>query len=387
MTLTTNSKTWLVGLAVLLLVLTSPLPAQQDEDVNYLDLAALMLRDGNLDRALLALDQADLEAEEFDLLRYYTLRGMTHLRRGENELAADALEQAAATGQAESIVYVYLAQAYFSLERYAEVIAALDRAGPDLQRVASIYHMRAQCYWLLENRAMALATLDQANQIFPEDPGFLRRKVFFLMDMGLFKEAAELGRQYLARSEGKLEDYVGLGNAMRASGELHEAASLLELAKLRFPADTSVKKVLANTYMDMGQLNAAADLVLEAALLEPRLISEAAELYRRAGRLHQALMLNGQISDQEVKLKQRLALYLELQQFERAAAMDTSLRRLGVLEDQDIRYAIAYAHFKTGNFATAEEHLQRLTRPDLFRKAAELRSAIADCAQDAWQCL
>jgi predicted Zn-dependent protease len=372
-------------LAVLLCL---PAVAEEElEDVSFLDLAALMLRDGNLDRAVLALDQVDLQAEGADLLRYYTLRGMAHLRRNENELAADALQQAVATGQAESLVYVYLAQANFVLERYDEVLEALDQAGPDLQRVASVYHMRAQSYWLMEKPAMALATLDQASEVFPEDNSFLRRKVFFLMDMGLFKEAAGQGRIYLQRSEGKMEDYVAMGNAMRASGELQEAANLLEQAKLLFPAETSVKKVLANTYMDMGQLNAAADLVLEAALLEPALISEAAELYRRAGRPHRAMLLNSQISDQETKLKQRLALFLELQQFEQAAAMDNSLLRLGVLEDEDIRYAVAYAQFKTGNFAAAEAHLQKLTRPDLFRKAAELRSAIQDCAEDAWQCL
>lgn len=375
-------------LAIVLLAPVTALQAQDnDEEVSYLELAALMVRDGNLERALLALDQVDLQAEDVDLLRYYTLRGMTHLRRSEYEPAIDAFESAIASGQAQSVVYVYLAQAYFSVERYREVINALDQAGPELDRVASIYHMRAQSYWLLEERAMALAVLDQATEVFPEDPGFQRRKVFFLMDMGLYQEAAEQGEEYLSRSEGKLEDYVALGNAMRASGQLDRAAHLLELAKLRFPADTSVKKVLANTYMDRNETNAAADLVYEAALFDPTLISEAAELYRRAGRPQRALMLNVQIQDQEVKLKQRLALYLETQQFAQAAAMELDLRRIGLLGDEDIRYALAYAFFKTGDFAAAELQLQQLTRPDLFRKAAELRSAMQDCAEDIWQCL
>jgi len=380
----------IIALTVLLSVpaLPGPAAAQEDgEDVNFLELAALMLRDGNLERAIVALDQVDLEAEETDLKRYYTLRGMAHLRRNEHELAADALESAVGQGEAESIVYVYLAQAYFSLERYRDVLSALDRAGPELARVASIYHMRAQCHWLLEEPAMALAVLDQASEVFPEDPGFQRRKVFFLMDLGLFREAAEQGAEYLSRSEGKLEDYVGLGNAMRASGQLDEAARLLELAKLKFPTDTAVKKVLANTYMDREQLNAAADLVLEASLFDPVLVSEAAELYRRAGRAQRALMLNGQVADQEVKLKQRLALYIETRQFARAAAMDRDLRRLGLLDDEDLRYALAYAYFKSGDFAGAETHLATLTRADLFRKAAELRSAMQDCAEDTWQCL
>jgi predicted Zn-dependent protease len=378
----------ITALLVGLLCASSVVTAQEEgEDINFLDLAALMLRDGNLDRAIVALDQVDLAAEETDQLRYYTLRGMAHLRRNEYELAADALESATETGAAESVVYVYLAQAYFSLERYRDVLTALDRAGPELARVASIYHMRAQCHWLLEEPAMALAVLDQASSVFPEDPGFQRRKVFFLMDLGLYQEAAEQGQDYLSRSEGKLEDYVGLGNAMRASGQLDEAAKLLEYAKLKYPTDTSVKKVLANTYMDRESLNAAADLVLEASLFDRALTSEAAELYRRAGRPQRALMLNGEVQDQEVKLKQRLALYLETGQFARAATMERDLTRLGLLEDEDIRYALAYAYFKTGDFEATERQLQQLTRPDLFRKAAELRSAIQDCAEDTWQCL
>ena len=67
--------------------------------------------------------------------------------------------------------------------------------------------------------------------------------------------------------------------------------------------------------------------------------------------------------------------------------MEIPLRRVGLMEDEDLRYALAYALFKTGDFDGAERHLAALTRPDLFRKAAELRSAIQDCAEDSWKCL
>jgi tetratricopeptide (TPR) repeat protein len=361
--------------------------ANEDAEVDFLDLAALMLRDGNLDRALVALDQVNLEDEDTDLLRYHTLRGLAYLRRNEPGPAAASLEEAVTTGQAESIVFVYLAQAYFSLERYREVLQALDRGGPDLDRIASIFHLRAQCHWLLEEPAMALAVLDQAAGAFPADASFQRRKVFFLLDLGLYREAAEQGRAYLARSDGKLEDYLALGNALRAGGELDQALLLLEQARLRYPGDVTLNKVLAHAYIDRGQLNAAADLVFEAALLDASLTSEAVELYRRAGRLQRALMLNGQIGDQETKLRQRMALLLELQRYETAALMRRDLTRLGLLEDEDVRYALAYATFKTGDFEATEALLQALSRPDLFRKAAELRRAMADCAEDAWQCL
>jgi tetratricopeptide (TPR) repeat protein len=362
-------------------------PAKSADEVDYLALAALMLRDGNVDRAILALDQVDLAAEEVDRVRYYTLRGMAHMRRKELAPARDALLQAIDSGEAEALVFVYLAQVNYELQDYRATIDALDRSGAALERVPSAYHMKAQSYWLLEEPVMALAVLEQGAEAFPDDPNFIRRKVFYLVDLGLYQEAVIQGRRYLQQSAGKLEDYVALGNALRASGELDEAASFLEEAQLVFPDSPEVKKVLAHAYIEREQLSAAADLLYQAALLDPQLLAEAAELYRRAGQTHRALTINSGLTDQPEKFRQRLALYLELQNFEQAAAMEIPLRRVGLLEDEDLRYAIAYSLFKSGDFAAAEEHLAALNRPDLFRKAAELRRAIQDCAEDSWKCL
>jgi tetratricopeptide (TPR) repeat protein len=312
---------------------------------------------------------------------------MAHMRRNELEPARDALLQAVESGAAEAVVFVYLAQVNYQMEDYRATIDALERAGAALERVPSAYHMKAQSYWLLEEPVMALAVLDQGARVFPEDSSFIRRKVFYLVDLGLYKEAVVQGRQYLQQSAGTLEDYVALGNALRASGELDEAAAFLEEAQLNFPDSPEVKKVLAHVYIEREQLSAAADLLYQAALLDPQLMAEAAELYRRAGQIHRALTINSGLSDQPEKFRQRLALYLELQNFEQAAAMEIPLRRVGLLEDEDLRYAIAYSLFKTGDFAAAEEHLAALNRPDLFRKAAELRRAIQDCAEDSWKCL
>ena len=66
---------------------------------------------------------------------------------------------------------------------------------------------------------------------------------------------------------------------------------------------------------------------------------------------------------------------------------DCDIEGDGLIEDEDLRYAIAYALFKTGEFGAAERHLAVLTRADLFRKAAELRRAMQDCRKDRWKCL
>ena len=372
--------------AVLMFSLAAPLLAKENE-VDYLDLAALMLRDDNFDRALGALQQVDLTDEKLDRLRYYTLLGITHYRLQQFKPAAEALQEAAKTGAADATVFVYLAQADYQLGDYDAAVAAVDRTGAALAQLPSLHNLKAQCYWLSGRKDMALATLDAAQRTFPSETSFLRRKVFYLIDLGLFQTAAKLGRRYLDESEGKLEDYVALGNALRSSGQLDQAAALLEQAQLRFPSRPEVRKVLAHVYIDRGELSAAADLLYGAALLEPDLLVEAAELYRRSGQVYRALAINGSLNDQPEKLRQRLALLLEMQSYEQAAAMDDAMYRVGLLKDQDLAYAMAYAKFKTGEYKRSEDLLSTLTRPELVHKAVDLRRAMQDCQHVSWKCL
>ena len=124
----------------------------------------------------------------------------------------------------------------------------------------------------------------------------------------------------------------------------------------------------------------------EAARLDPALLSEAAEMSRRAGDLDRALLLNSQVSDQKEKARQRLAILVEMKRYEEAAAMEPRLSRLGLLEDEDVRYALAYSYFMTRRFDPAREHLKKITRADLFRSAAQLFKAMEVCEQDPLQC-
>ena len=179
---------------------------------------------------------------------------------------------------------------------------------------------------------------------------------------------------------------AGYAWCLAESGQRDEALRFLEAAALAYPDDVDVAKVLAHTYFEAGQPLAAAEIFHRASLRDPALISEAAELYRRAGLLFRALSLNGEIVDQEKKLKQRLAIFLGLERFEEITAMEAAMFRVGLLEDEDLRYAMGYAWFKVGNYEKAEEHIARLTRSDLFRKGVELREIMEECRDAAWRC-
>ena len=77
---------------------------------------------------------------------------------------------------------------------------------------------------------------------------------------------------------------------------------------------------------------------------------------------------------------------MALKRFENAANMEASLYRTGLLEDQDVRYALAYAYFSSRRFPQAAKHLDHLTNAELFRKGTELRRLMEVCKDEPWQC-
>jgi len=357
------------------------------EPVEFLSLAAVLIGDGNYQRARNVLGRVDTRADGIDLARYHTLAGLVALNLDELPLAATEFEHAIAAGQDQPVVWLYLAQAYFGQQLYGKTLDALDNAGPENTRVPSVFMMRAQAHWELENYAAAWRVLGHGRVEFPDRAGdFARRQVFLLVDQGLYQEAADQGLKFLESGIATSDDAVAIGNALRETGQYQQAAVILEKARLSAPGNVMLGKVLSHVYLDQGRELAAADVMRTAALYDNSLASDAAELYKRAGWLIQALSLNARIIDQPKKLKQRLAIFLELNRFEQAAGMEQDLARVGLLGDEDIRYALAYALFKSGDFARAEQHLQQLTRSDLFRRAVELRRAMEQCAESPWMC-
>jgi tetratricopeptide (TPR) repeat protein len=370
---------------VLALVVTVPAFAADDEP-DYLEIAAVLASDGDYEKAEIEFAKVDAAVPELDLVKYHTLAGLIALNRQRPEDAVQAFEAAIAAGQSEPTIYLYLAQAQFGLERYSDVLATLDKAGAVFDTLPAVQLMRAQAHWLLKDHQRAFATLAEGGRRFPDNTQFLRREVFFLMELGLYQEAAERSQRYLAVAEGKEEDYVAIGHALKRARQYEAALSFLESARLKFPGSENVIKVLAATWLEHGQPLAAGELMYRASLANPALKPEAAELFRRAKLYARALAVNAGILDQPIKLKQRLGILVELGRFAEVRGMEDALTRTRLLDEEPVRYALAYALYKEGDFERAEFHLARLTKPDLFRKATELRQSMQECAEERWKC-
>ena len=96
--------------------------------------------------------------------------------------------------------------------------------------------------------------------------------------------------------------------------------------------------------------------------------------------------MNSQVDNQEKKLKQRLMILLDTEQFEFIAGMERRLKRNGLLDDGMIAYALAYALYQVGHFGNALDALDLITDSGVYQKALQLREAISLCVDAPTEC-
>lgn len=350
--------------------------SEDGEQVDRLGLAALLIKDGHVERARTVLDEVDAKQPGLDLARFHTLRGLVALQAHDHAAARDELAAATRTGQVEPIVWVYLAQAHHAAGEPAAAIQALEGSRAAWEPIVGVHRLKVLCHWATGDHAGAFAALSTGERRFPGDAEFTKQRVLYLLELQLYQEAADAGEAYLERAGRTTDAHLALGEALRRAKKPDDAARVLEAARLRAPGHERVLVALAHAHLDAGRPRAAAVVLEEAARIDARYLGEAAELHRRAGALDRALYLNAQVIDQKAKTRQRLGLLLQRAAYDGVQALEPRLSRLGLMEDEEVRYALAYASYRAGDLARADARLRGITRPDLFRAATDLRKAI-----------
>lgn len=372
-----------------LLLLSAGAQAKKSDDVDFVSLAALMLRDGHIARAADALNQVDLNASGTDLPRFYMLKGLVLTKQSIYGEANENFERSIALNEDKESarpLYLYIAQNSFKLKAYAACIAALEKVPELMAKNPQLFGLKAECLWRQERRDDALALLRELNGKFPDYWDAYKQRFYYLVSLQLYQPALEDARIYMRNAEPNEAITLSFINALRRSGQTDEAIRLAEAANLRYAPGAKVTVLLAHLYLDKGMVQAAADLFDTASVRDGAYTKEAAEMLRRAREFTRALYKNAQLLDTKEKYKQRVAIFLEHGAFERIVAARAAMERSGLLEDESMRYALAYAYYMNGDYEACETLLKSLTRPDLFKKATELRKNMEKCKNNLWEC-
>ncbi|ARU54349.1 tetratricopeptide domain protein [Oleiphilus messinensis] len=356
------------------------------EKIDYVQLGATLLQDGYVQRAKTVLEKVDIRKPDFDYVTYYTLKGVMNHELGYPLVSNRFLEHAIALGQSKKSIYLYIARNHWQDLNYTGVIEALDKAGEAATNSEQMFAIKAEAYKQLGQMKQAWATLDAGIAHFPDYARFYSQKFYYLLELGYFQTALEYAQHYLQKQNYSAKDYLAMAFALRENNRLMDAAVLLEEGVIKHPADDKLLEMLGQVYIDQEQYLIAALVMDWASIQFPRFAHRAATLYLKAGDPIRSLQLNRRIGDQKEKFQQRLGIDIELEDYESLVAKTESLKRYDLLKDDNIVYALGYAHFMIRNFDTAKQYLQRINDNQLFTQASQLFQQIEKCQDEPIEC-
>jgi len=414
---------------LLLISFLSPVLAQdpaQTGEIDHLALATLMIHDGRYEKAEEELSQVDKSSMKFDAARYYTIRGVLDSKTDRYESAITNYTMALSATQTKTFhppeidkgqqylfsvgqtrsaeepesrfdpekerkekleqLHAYLAKAYYETGDYTNTAKHLDLAGDRGRENAGLFALRAECYWKTANPDKAIHALNTGLELFPDDALLLRQKYHYFAELGLYQAAIEHANRYMGVTNADANEYIILAQLLSEAGQLDEATRILETARGKFPEDPKVDVLLAHMYMKQEMNYTAAYLFKEGAYKDKKYLKDAVEMHRRIKDYSHAIFLTTQMTDKVEKLKQKVAIYLDRGEFEKVIGLKDDLRRYDILEDDNMRYALAYSYYMAKDYPKAEFHLKRIQTAALFDQGLVILRNIERCREDITEC-
>jgi len=420
----------IISISVLLIALMVGSAHAQDagdaKEIDHLALANLMVYDGRLDKAETELSKVDKTSGTFDAAKYYTIRGVLAAKKENHEKAIEnylmaldatkaktfeaprveekkkylfslgkgeaedepALEFDAQKVKKEKLekLHMQLSQAYYQLADYAHTVKHLDLAGDRGKERAALFAIRAECYWKTEKKDDAIRALNRGLDLFAEDAMLLKQKYHYFAELGLYQAAIENAKKYMTVIDADANAYILLAQLLIESDQSDEAAKILELARGKFPQKAKIKMLLGHIYMEKDMNFIAARLFKEAAYTDKKYLKDAVEIHRRVKDFSHAIYLNTQMTDKVEKLKQKVAIYLNRGEFEKVIGLKDGLERYNLLDDDNLRYALAYSYYRAKDYPKAEMHVQKIQDNDLFAKGTVILKNIEKCRENSTEC-
>lgn len=404
----------------------------EKQSIDHIEIATILFYDGKYDKVLKELQKAKDSHTDIDWMKYYSMRGIIFLKEEKYTQSVNALNHAivatrnrvykapaevkekkevlfslfssenkkqepkisAPLFEPEKLrrakieeLYIYLSQAYYRKGEYINTVEALDAAGERGSDSASLFTLRAECYWKVAQKSSAIEALNRGSKLFPKDATLLKQKFYYFAELKLYQASIKAAKAYMKKVPANAQEYISLAQMLMGTGESMEAIKILEEAKMLFPTSAKVHILLGHYYNQKDMPYTTAHLFEQGSYYDRKYLKEASEMYRRAGALSHALYLNSMMRDNAEKTKQKVAIFVNRGEFEKIIGLKDALDRYGLLKDDNMRYALAYAYYVVKEYDQSEAHLKKIQDDALFSKATVIRKNIEKCKTNPSECI
>ncbi|MDF1883290.1 hypothetical protein JHD49_04990 [Sulfurimonas sp. SAG-AH-194-C21] len=414
-------------LSIVLILNASLLAKQQADMVDHVALASLMIYDARYKKAQEELALVDKKSSTYDKANYFTVVGVLNAKQSKTSEAIVAYKKAIDATKIKvfiapkvytkekylfsigntktdktkvpvfnaeakrqdklSALYMNLTGEYYKLKDYKNTVASLESAGEVGKNRAALFTLRAECYYKQELFSDAISALNMGINKFPDNSKLLKQKFYYFAELKLYQAAIEASKVYMDKVGVSSKEYIALSQMLIGANQIDSAIKLLEESKLMFPKNPKIGVLLGHMYLKKGMRNTTAHLFEESSYYDKKYLKDAVEMNRRAGNNLHALYLNAQNIDKVEKLKQKIAIYLNVGEYRKIIGLQKALKRYKMLDDDNLRYALAYSFYMAGDYVSAEAQLKYISNSELFNKATVIRKNIEKCTNNQLECL
>ena len=414
---------FLFGLSV---SLVAAMESDTPTEIDHLAIATIMIHDGRFEKAEAELSKVDPSSEKIDAADYYTIRGVLDFKQDRNKNAIENYLKAIDATKKKTFLppknpekqkylfsigkskteeepeiafvgkkikkekleklYLYLSQAYYKIQDYANTARHLDFAGDRGTDRPELFSLRAECYWKLEQFSDAINSINRGLKHFPDNANLLKQKYYYFAELELYQSAIETAYRYMTVTQADAKEYIILAQLLTESGQVDEAAKVLEKAKGIFPENAKITMLLGHIYMKKDMEHTAAYFFKAGAYHDKQYLKAAVEMHRRIKDYPHAIFLNTQMSDKVEKLKQKVAILLDRAEYEKVIGLKDDMDRYSLLDDDNMRYALAYSYYMAKDYPNAEKHLKMIQDDKLFIKGTTILKNIEKCRENSMEC-
>lgn len=345
------------------------------DDFEGFELVRALVDDNKLDLAEKEL--ADLKS---DVAPYSYWSGVVNYKKEKFEDARRFLEKANfdKTHNDYEKRDLYLARTEKQLKDFRNCANIFSRVEKSTYYTESDAILHAECF---ENSQQ----IDKAWKIYAErissskNIDILMATDTFLFSQKLISLATQISLDWLAVHAKQSSDFLSISDLFQKMNLTQGRLAVLEMARVKYPLDVDINLSLNQIYYEKGMLLAVEEGFSRAALTDGKYAYHTAEINRQAGRYERSLYFNSRITDEKERLKQKLAIYVDKGQFALIASLEPILQRSPLINDDEVRYALAYSLVRSGEYKRPLQYLAKITNKDFLEKTVILRNALTEC--------
>ena len=370
-------------LILVLILFSSHGFSQEESDVDQIALASILVKDGNYSRAERVLKKISSEDSRKALKE--SLWGMVELHKKNYKDSILRFNKSIELGIKSKEVYIYLSEAYLQIKDINKASASLEKVDKGSKEKLPYHLLKSEIYWQKNEKVLAWKILNQALKKKLSKNVIYKKKFKYFMKEKLYFSAYELAFEFF-KNKGLWSDVLAMASQLRVNKQYEQSLKILQALSFVEPRNENIALEMTQNYLALGDNFSGALILEEAARVNNDLAFEASELLRQEGKSYRSKYLNFQTLDPKKRLKQKLSLYIEDDDYHSLKLMIPELKEHHLLEDEELRYAVAYSLFRTGDFKKSEEYLKLIARDDLFEKSLKLRDEISKCKIEKWAC-